>query len=326
MGREWNVVTTGLTFKTGRFGGQAVRGNAGLAGNIAFSRTITASATKAIGFAIEFFSPLAGFTQTFLSLRETTTVHLGLALDAAGHIFLWRGSTATVLATSTEVFTTGVVYHLGLKVTVNDTTGAYDLYLNGSTLLFSATNVDTRNGGTSGVINTVAFILTATNQSAYIDDFYIHDCSNSAPYNDLLGDVYVETNVPASNGAFTQWSVSGAATQPEAVDEATANDDTDYITESVSTERHTFVFDALTGSPADIYGVKYNAVARKDDASSVQYQITLRSSSEDNDDGTVISPASSYEHKSEYWSLDPSTGNQFTAADVTTTEGGVVIV
>jgi hypothetical protein len=329
MQREWTVNATSIVFKTGRFGsGNAVRGNFGLGGNVWTSKTVSASATKAIGFAIEFVTPLGG-TQVFLRLLEGTTIHLGLALDATGHIFLFRGTVANVLATTVETFSIGTVYHLGLKPTIHDSTGSYELWLNGTTLLFSGTNVDTRNGGTNGRIDTVAFLLTSTNVSPWIDDFYIHPCTGAAPFDGLLGDKWIEGQLPEDEGDVNDFAIGGSAppaTRPEAVDDASPNDDTDYLFDGTSGHRQYVSYPAMTGSPTGILAVKQCAEIRKDDASAVQCVISTRGADDINHDSAAISPASSYEHRAEMWTNNPSTGTRYTPSEVDNLQGGLGIV
>jgi len=70
-----------------------------------------------------------------------------------------------------------------------------------------------------------AAMLGGANNAAQLDDVYVCDGTGPAPWNAPLGDVQVDVIRPNGIGAVTQWAVTGAATNWDAVNDPTPDDD-----------------------------------------------------------------------------------------------------
>jgi hypothetical protein len=324
--REWTLSAGSVSLTTGRFGtGKALK--LGSINGSGVSRSVPATATKAVGWA-EQFPPFINASSRFMALREGTTEHLSVGWDASGRLVVRRGNNVgTVLATdTTNVYSAATYYHFGLRATIHDSTGSFELYVN-EALVLSASGIDTRNGGTSGVCDNIYFVTTGTNAVPEIDDVYVHDCSGT--YTDVLGDVIAEGQVPDGDGDVNDSTIGGGsapANRYQAVDDATVNEDDDYVSMDTSGQRQYFTYPALNGTPQNIYGLKQTAVARKDDASGIQYQLSIRDAGNVNYDGASIAAGASYEFKAEYWSENPGTAAPFTPSEINSTQGGAEIV
>lgn len=150
-----------------------------------------------------------GAVRQVFELREGATAHISVVQNASGAFEVRRGtSSGTVLGTTAATYTVGAYYFIEIKATIHDTTGSYELKIEGASVL-TGTSVDTRNGGTSGVIDTVA--LSSFSNVSW-SDWYILDTTGSAPFNNFLGDVRVDGLQPNAAGDSTTWTRAGTNT------------------------------------------------------------------------------------------------------------------
>lgn len=92
-------------------------------------------------------------------------------------------------------------YYVEIKAVLHDTLGSVIVKVNGI-VIYSATNVDTKNGGTASVfdhyrINTS--VISPVRRAIDIDDMYIVNGAGSSN-NDFLGDIAIETLFPNADG------------------------------------------------------------------------------------------------------------------------------
>jgi len=282
--------------------------------------------TIIVGFALKFTSSTSTSLFDITRLLEGATQHLTLSFQpSSGKLTLRRGlNTGTLLATSTTTFNASTWYYLELRATINDSTGAYELRVNGVSD-FSASNVDTRNGGTSGVIDTWSCAPGSTGgiQFTY-DDFYICDTSGSSN-NDFLGDCRIDTLLPNGDGNYTQFSPSTGTAHYALVDETTPNT-TDYNYSSTAGDRDSYTFPDLAGlvSPT-VYGVQIDAYMTKADAGTRTVSTMSRLSGTNKDGATVVLSAGSYAYVSQIQETDPASA-AWTESNVNAAEFGVRVV
>lgn len=143
--------------------------------------------------------------------------------------------------------------------------------------------------------------------SLYVDYFYVCDTSGSAPFNDVLGDMRVETVIPDADGATANWTAS-AGSNYQCVDDALGsyNDDTDYISSSTTDQDNFVSMGALSAASGDILFSLHTALARNDGSGS----IALRTDS----GGTISASAdktltTAYAWKRMFDFTDPNTGS-----------------
>jgi hypothetical protein len=122
-----------------------------------------------------------------VTLTDFTTNQLTVGINSIGQIAVWRGSLGgTLLATSSASIGLNVWHYLEAKLTVHNTSGAWNIYLDGVNIL-SATGQNTRVSANSYAN---VFKVTSSGSSgtrAYIDDLYLFD--NSGPFNnDVAGE------------------------------------------------------------------------------------------------------------------------------------------
>ena len=272
-----------------------------------------------------------GSAYKIIQLREGATTHLYLDRDSAGKIRVCRGD-GTVLGTSSVVTNMWQVWnHIALDVTISPTTGKVRLKVNGSVVL-NLTNVNTRNGGTSGVVDTFAWVTPNGYASVHLDDWYLCDSTGPAPYNTDLGDCKVETLRPSADGASSGWvgSDGNSLLNWQLVDDNSTT--TDYVIADSVGDRDLYELTNVSGvALGDIYGVQVEVLEAKSDAGDPpgSLAVVMRSSGGVVTTDTVAVPAeiaTTYQWKtSPVKTVDPN-GDPWTVARIDGLQVGVEVV
>lgn len=296
------------SMQAGRFDGQAGRSTSATGNTKLLPSTYS---TIIAGMALRFSS--VSSTSTFFSFRAGATLTCQLQLNASGQILV-KNSGGTTIATGTTVLSANVWYYIEVKLFVNGASGTVEVHLNGATEIASTTG----NFGSSN-IDTVA---RSGNGGATTDwdDMYVVDTSGAAPRNTFLGDVRVETIYATADGNHSQWTPNSGTTHYDRVNEAQADGDTTYVSDSTVGHLDTYAFgDIDTG--ATVYGLQTNLYARKDDAATRQIAPVIRQSGTDNV-GTTATLSSSYVVYSQLYNQDPTSAD-WTPTTVNADEYGV---
>ena len=211
-----------------------------------------------------------GEEPVLLGVRDTTAqvTHL-VRIGEDGRLKLYRrtgsGTSGWDQWISTSVMTAAVRgwHYVELQVVQGTSNGTLNVRLNGVLAITLSAQNTTQGGGPL----LTAFVGAVPGQpcpvTVDVDDLYLADTSGTIN-NTFLGDVRVDALQAQANGAQNQWTVEGAASAWEAVndgDEATA------IRAATAGLRQTFDVEALPAmtTPA-IHGVQVTLLARKTDA------------------------------------------------------------
>jgi hypothetical protein len=317
LNRKWSANNGSWFNGVGRFDpGSTVTPGDMSTGNFSSGRNITSptfvdSTTTVLGWA---YKPVAmGTSAELMRTLDNGTIQCRLLKSITGNLQFQRN--ITTLGEGTRTLHANVWYFIEVKMTINNTTGSFEVRINGQTEI-SGTNVDTQQTANSTVD---AFRITLGG-GGVIDDLYFLNDSGSTN-NDFLGDVRIQTLFPDGAGNSTNWAVTGAASNYQAVDEFEADDDTTYVSTSTATDKDTYSFENLSTSVDTVYAVGTNILARKDDAGSRIAVQTTRSGGTDFD-GATISLADNYEYVQEIRETDPATGSQWVNTDVDSAEFG----
>ncbi len=263
-----------------------------------------------------------------LQLSESGTNHIQLRTTAAGRLQVCR-STTQIGSTGTATLTTNLFYYVELKVTIHDSTGSFEVRVNGTTDI-TGSSLDTRNGGTSGVIDTLVLgdnTGSAPNFSVNLDwdDLYVLDTSGSSPTNDFLGDVRIEALLPDNNGNSSQLvgSDGNSTNNYQLVDESAPNGDTDYVESSTVGDKDTYSYGNLTSTTGTVYGVQILPYAKKTDAGvrSIKSVARLSGTETDSSDKTL---STSYGYLPDIRETKPG-GGAWSISDVNSAEFGVKV-
>jgi hypothetical protein len=247
-----------------------------------------------------------------LRFKDSATEQCRLERGPAGRLRFYGNN--TLLAESADnVYPLRSWHYLEVKVVLG-APGSFEVRINGRTVLSGS-------GRTTSTANNYANWVGLRGQAQdYIDDLYI--CDNTGTQNaDFLGDVKVVTILPNADGSNTGWTPSSGTAHYAVVDEAPANDDTDYLYTSTvgATDTENFQDVSLTGS---ILGVLQLACLRKDDAGSREAALICRSGGSDYE-GPQVALGNSYTYLKQLRESDPATGVAWTVTGLNAAQFGV---
>lgn len=284
------------------------------------------STTVVMGFA---FATTAVNGQRIISLLSAGVEHVNLFANADGSLSVKNGS-GTVLGTSAAGVVTGVSPiansspwpYIEFSVTIDDTVGAFTVRKAG-TVILSATNVDTRNGGSKAAIETVRIIRdsNAVERNGY-DDMYILTGASET----FWGDITVETLFPNGDGSLSQWlgsdgnSVSNYLLVKEQ-DVVT----TDYTGSSTIGQEDLYAMGNLVATTGVIKGVCHvSQMAANDAGGKTARLVSRRAGVEHKGSNVVLTTTFAPVHYC--LALDPDTSAAWTIANVNALESGVEVV
>jgi hypothetical protein len=313
----WLAASGGTSKVAGLLGGSAVS----LQSNGQYKCLFTTSYSRIIwGSRIKTFSNFASNPATIVAFLDGTTAQCGLNFNTAGQMIFWHSTASTILATGTTTFAVNSWYYVEIDVTINNTTGAFNVRVNGTGSELSASGVNTRNSANNFLNAFWWYDSNGTNSVVcQYDDLYVLDpTTGSAPYTSMLGVCRIETLFPTANDAVT-WTPS-ASNNFNQVSEVNMDSDTSYNV-TATTGQDTFTHGALAGSPTTIYAAAVRAVVRKDQTSNPQAQTTLISGAA-TAQGTINGQATTYQAMRDFYLTDPNTSAAWTAAAINATKIG----
>jgi len=254
-----------------------------------------------------------------IGMHDSTTAQMNIYLNSSGFLEVRRGA-STVLDTGTTTIDVNTWYYVELKTTIHNTTGAYELMIDGVSEV-SDTGVDTQETG-NAYWDSVA-LLTAGFGAPYlihIDDMYVTD-STGANNTGFLGVIQIETIRPTSD-VTTDWTALGAGSHYVEVDENPIDDDTSYVESGTPADRELFgMGDTAAGTPT-IFGITSIVDARNTDATTHDIQLVNKSSTTT----TVSSPqtvgSTSAAKFEEITELNPDTSTAWTKTTIDAAEFG----
>lgn len=293
------------------------------------------AATRVLGFAFKATDILSDAFRAIASLADgdpETAAQVSLVVTDTGAISVYRAtpgaggrnlgsnSGGTLLGTSTNTLSSNTWYYIELVVTVNNTTGTVEVYVNGTkTGWIDLTSQDTQ-ASSSAQAN--AFGFNGRNSGGVsIDDVYCLSGSGGVRTS-RLGDVKcVAVVASAGDGAVGQFTPSSGTDNGAMVDDAAPNSDTDYNASSSVGNIDTYAFASL-GSVGTIYGLNLHNFVKKTDAGTCDAQGVVRISST-NHLQTQRAIGTSYGYSTDLLEQSPATVANFTAAEVDGAEFGV---
>lgn len=314
--KKWSVYNSATIEAVGRRGSGALKTNtgsgAGATKNLAstYSTLILGAALKIATFSGEHF---------FLALNEGGTAQIHFVASSDGVVSVWRGGTR--LGQSLPgVVPINAWFYFEAKAVINNTTGAAEVRINGSTVI-ALTNVDTQS--TANAYTTAIQWLGALSQpSVTIDDLYLLDTSGTVN-NDFLGDCRVDAYLPTVDGALSDWTPNPVGVHYTTVDEATPNA-TDYISSATVGNKDTFGVPDMINTPLSIFGVQLAAFAWKTDAGFREIKNLVRVSAVDYP-SSALSVTETSTYKLKVWEQNPATSAAWSVAAVNAAEWGVEV-
>ncbi|RKZ91737.1 MAG: hypothetical protein DRQ40_09500 [Gammaproteobacteria bacterium] len=264
--RGWLYLSGSIPAKEGRINGTSVANFGPQKPRFLGSNT---ESTTVMGIAYMFAKAEALGGSYPIVIREDADVQLSVVLNSSGKLEVRRGTTTT-LATGTTVIKLKRWYYIELKSTIHQTTGSFELRIDGKTEL-SETGTDTQ-ATSNAYANVFGFSSTNTAVDSHrVDDMYVLD-STGTYNNDFLGPIHIETLFPDED-VTSQWSPSSGTDHYALVDENPCDNDTTYLEDNVTGQRELFDWPALPPSAMTIVAVTSIVDSRVTDASSVDLKL-----------------------------------------------------
>ncbi len=311
----------GGSFSTGRNGGTGFHALAvNTSNSCLLYKTFDVQATWVLGVALKVATlPTVGTAAVFMGVDDGGTTQVDVRVNSDGTLSVTRNGTA--LGTTSFMISATVWYYIELLVTINNTTGSYTLYING-TSRSTGSSLNTRataNNWANRVFVGVATTNATTNNDT--DDFYCAD--GTAGINTPIGDCRVETKLPTGDGATNNFTRSTGATNFSNVDVNPATDDTDYNSTANVGDIDLYTYPALATTAGSVKGVMTVPILRNDNAGAVSGVSVYRSAS-GNYFGTPNSVGSTtYAAFPDIQVVDPATGVTWTVAGVNAAQFGI---
>lgn len=313
--KKWTAAGSGGTIAvvpgTGRFGGNGLRIDP-LSISAFVSKTLDAQTTWIIGFSLN--PPgLPATTAVLLQLVDGSNgVQVDLRVNPDGTLSVTRNGAAVVGGTSTIPIRVSTSNFIEFKVTIASSISANtcQVCINGGTVLTVATGQNLQNT-TNATANTI--VVAGPYIGSIFCDFYICDGAGSAN-NTILGDCRVATLFPNGPGASTQFSVTGAATNWQAVSDAAPDNDSTYVSSNTPNQIDLYTLQNLTLT-GTIKGVQTVLDARKDDAGTRTLAAVVQLAST-NYVGATVSLALGYQLQLEIRETNPNTGVAWLVSDI----------
>lgn len=317
---KWSSCNMSIDTGWKRSGSQSMR--AGIGSPTMVTRQFSPTGGFVCGMA--YYTNVYGHNGNLLEVWEGGVLHMAWGFAPTMLPVVKRGT--TVLATGTTPLTTATWHYIEFKGVIDDTLGSYELKIDGVVVL-SASNIDTRNAGTTG--QWTALVFRCSSQDQWIDDLYLLDMSGPAPYNDFLGAIRIEPLYPVTDavsiGSNQGLTPSTGTDHGALVDETTPNT-TDYNASAVIGAKDTY---QLTNPPAlyagvGILGIHALAYAWKLDVGPGKINVVVRTNGVDYD-SPVIKQVTFARYSYHPWALNPNTGVAWTEADIAALQAGMKV-
>ena len=273
-------------------------------------------ATKIIGCAVKFKS--AFVNSQFLQLYDGATLGMNVSITVTGELAVARGG--TVLGTTSGVgISAGTWFYLEFKTVCNNTTGSYELRVDGETVL-SDSGVDTQ-AGTHAYYQ--AFALKGTSgfdtSAVIFDDLYCLDSSGD-DNNDFLGVCRVAAIRPSAAGDSTEFTPDSGDNYSR-VDEEEVDDDTSYVEDSTSDHADLYEYGSVD-SASFVYGVQVCTDCKETDVTPFDIKIECKSGDTTSDDSGQTIGSTDYVTECRVIESDPDTSEQWLSSGVNSAQFG----
>ena len=290
------------------FGGQAMD----VIINNGVRKTLPSSySTLIVGAAIQVDDTAAG---EFMRLWGGGLPAINIGINGSQRLTI-ADSSGLVVATGTTIVPLGSWFYVELKTT-KGSTGTAELHLNGAAEIASTVG----NYGTANY-DQLEFNNHSLSGHTFVDDVVGMDTTGSAPQNDYLGDIRIETLYPVADGSYTAWTPKFGTDHYAMVDEHLIDGDGSYVYDANPGDKDSYILETFIGT---IFGAQLNIGARKGDAPLRQIKPLIKQSGTDYL-GALATLSSDYVFYSWQLDKDPS-GADWLAATINADEFGQELI
>lgn len=319
LARRYTVVSTHDVKDDGRFGGWSLQPDNK---NCSIKTpSLTTDDTLITCFALKFPFAIDGISDWWLELWSSGTVGMRLGADADGAMRVYLGG-GELSRTVPGIINTERWHWVEFKVVCDNTTGSYELKVDGNTVL-SASGIDTQsNLAYYDQVLLTGADLSATETPRY-DDFFVMD-STGSDHNDFVGQLRITAIVPDGDTATVNWTTSSGSNHWELVDDLDPDDDTTYVEDTVSTNKDIWTYEAL----ADLDSIDALCLVtdvRVTDANTYGLTTIVKSGGTEYTANMGTISSTSYAMPERLMTVDPDTSSPWTQSGINSVEMGVEV-
>jgi hypothetical protein len=254
---------------------------------------------------------------------DAATTHITLGMDSNGRLIVRRGLAGTVLGqTDINVLPHSGFRQVEVKVTLSDTVGAVELRVDGKVPSgwSDLSGVDTKNGGTATVFDTVH--VYGGGVEWYADDLVIWNGAGSIN-NNFFGVTRVYSCHPNGNGAYSELvgSDGNSVDNYLQVDESTPYSIADYNGSATVGNKDSYAFADLPVATGNVRGVIVSMIAFASDGGAKSIRALARRAAVDAT-GADFTLSTSPAVCDQVWEVDPTDAAAWTVTRVNASEFG----
>jgi hypothetical protein len=299
---QWSIVNTNA-----RTGSHSLS-NPGISASRDEARLVFGNDSEIIGagFGVMLPNLPAGTDRSYISFRSSSNVSIiTLCLQSDGTIALRRGNfDGTLIEVSDTVLTAGTFHHIEVRSLFDSTVGEFELRVNGITQM----QLGGLNLGSNRAVS-LSFVATLCNM--LIDDIFVWNGLGTTN-NDFLGPLRVLTVYADSDGVPQDWSVVGATSAFDAVNDPIPDDDASYIGSTDAGDKATLGLPELPPEISAIAGIFVPVLARIDDAGTGQINVSAVSEGDSYYGGNATPLTATYTYWPFIFDYDPHTEAEWT--------------
>lgn len=295
-------------------------------------KNFAATATIIVGFGVKLTGlSSAADCRTLVTFTDAGEEQCSIGILNDGSLEARRFDTILGLSSGANV-SSSVFKWLEIKVTINNSTGVVQAYLDG-TQIFNLSSQDTQYGSaaqTTGIAFGTNFnpsgVITPVTPCHYdMDDLIIKNLTDDGiPSNyGFSGDRRVYCLFPTSDGSYNAWTAVGGGTRTSKVSENPPDGDTSYISSSGTTDKQTFNFETMVAGTID--DVCVTMMAKKDSGAVTLRGMTLTggASPTEGASGSDIAVTTDYFCAQGGLPLNPETAVAWTSTAMNASEFGI---
>lgn len=317
-------VNIAVSAGNGRFGAQCIQNNSNSNTlTIRLGSGVVSGSTLIVGAELKISPSVNGAADSnsmFFIRTSAGSQHARINYTAGGYLTVWNASDAYVGVT-TQPMSFDVWHYVEFKFSLLDA-GSVTIRLDGVEVLAS-TSGDFRSG--TGNTSNIEQVIIGGRVLTYWGDMIIMDGSG-ATFNDFMGDMRYELQLPDADGATANWTASGGSNFQcidDAIPLASANFDTDYISEGTTDDLNYVSHAAVSATNySTIHFVGVYALARADAAGDKIAGLALSSGSTSTGaDQALVN--GTYRWRKYVVQLDPNGSIAWTPTNINAAEFGV---
>jgi len=278
--------------------------------------------TWIVGMAIKFGTSFPDNKEILVigSLDSQTYYNFSIKVASDGKISACGGGGTLLATTADPVLASDTWHYLEAKVVCHDTAGAYEIRIDGQTVL-TGSDVDTWAYNDSRYV-----MFQLRHYYQYLDDIYICD-TDGTTNNDFLGQVVVEGILPSADGDSSDWTPLSGTDHSAMVDDIPPDDDTSYVESNVEGDDDLYGYaDLSTITTEPILGLQVNTDVRMNEfPGDIDLYQTVKSGSTSSNGQPTNIARDDYEVATRILETDPDTTSAWTVSGVNGTQFGIKV-